>query len=114
MKERDPHPDPALETAIDETVARLHSAGIDIDEDCAPADLARLLDAVEEFEAAVRARGGDLMVDEPPPGSSRTARRSKLQPDDPRFVVPSRAADETLGRYRTRILDAAEALRRGQ
>ena len=36
-----------------------------------PGTLEDLLAAVESFEEAVRARGGDLMVDEPPRGEAK-------------------------------------------
>lgn len=90
--------------AMMETLTRLRSAGVDVDDNSQPEDLARLLEAVERFEAAVRKCGGDLMVDEPPRGS-------EPQPDDPRFMIPQRHDDESLSAYRLRILDAAEALR---
>jgi hypothetical protein len=86
-----------------ETLSRLRSAGVEMDETADPDDLARLLDAVERFEAAVRACGGDLMVDQPPVGH-------EAQPDDPRFVLPKRNSDESVSAYRLRILDAAERL----
>lgn len=62
--------------------------------------IAQLLAAVEEFEAAVARAGGDSMVNAP--DSSR--------PDDPQFVIPQRAGDESAARYISRIRDAALAL----
>jgi hypothetical protein len=56
----------------------------------------RLLDAVEEFERLVEARGGDLMVDEPPLDTIG-------EPDDPLFLVPTRAADESIAVYIRRL-----------
>jgi hypothetical protein len=92
-----------LTTARRETAVRLRSAGLDIPEDTDPSMLADLLEAVEQFEAAVRMRGGDLMVDEPPEGQ-------RVQPDDERFVLPQPRADESINQYRDRIVQAARAL----
>ena len=82
--------------AIMETLSRLRGAGVAVDETADPEDLARLLDAVEQFEAVVRTCGGDLMID---------------YPDDPRLVIPRQSSDESIAAYRLRILDAAEKLR---
>ena len=87
-----------------EIEARLRSAGADLTGEERPQELARLLDAVERFEAAVRELGGDLMVHQHPAGETR-------EPDDPRFVLPRRAADDTVTQYHDRILKAAERLR---
>lgn len=92
-----------LRSAQMEVAARLRSAGIDIDDHTDPEALTQLLDAVEQFEDAVRARGGDLMLDEPPRGHD-------AQPDDSRFVLPKRSADDTVESYRDRILAAARSL----
>jgi hypothetical protein len=86
-----------------EIASRLRSAGIDIDDRTEPEALESLLDAVEAFEAAVQSQGGDLMVDEPPRGGTS-------EPDDPRFSLPQRTADDTVESYRERILAAANAL----
>lgn len=66
-----------------------------------PQDLADLLTAVERFETAVEARGGDLMVDD----------LTSSEPDDPHFVLPSRAADESVRDYVARIDAAVSAVR---
>src|SRR4051812_22835475 len=81
-------PEP-IRSAQMEISARLRGAGIDIDDDEDPVALVGLLGAVETFEDAVIDRGGDLMVDEPPKGQVGT-------PDDQRFMLPKRNADETL------------------
>jgi hypothetical protein len=86
-----------------EVAARLRSAGIDIADDTNPDALTSLLDAVETFEAAVRAAGGDLMVDEPPHGH-------EAQPDDQRFMLPKQRADETVESYGERIRAAARSI----
>src|SRR2546425_3549715 len=50
--------------AVAEVSARLRSRGIAVTGAEGPEDLADLLSAVERFEAAVEAHGGDLMVDD--------------------------------------------------
>src|SRR6266545_3164095 len=76
----DPHRDEERAAAAAEVAARLRQRGVAVtgaeDSDA----LANLLSAVERFEAAVEAHGGDLMVDD-----LRSSR-----PDDPHFVVPRR------------------------
>jgi len=64
-------------------------------------DLAELLSAVERFEAAVEAHGGDLMVDD----------LKSSQPDDRHFVLPRRGHGESLRGYIARIDEAVLALR---
>jgi hypothetical protein len=54
------------------------------------------LDAVEAFEQAVQRRGGDLMIDTPP----------AQQPDDERFVVPTRADGESADAFISRLQSA--------
>ena len=93
----------AIRSAQMEIAARLRSAGVDIDDHTDPGALEDLLAAVESFEEAVRAAGGDLMVDEPPRGSDG-------QPDDSRFMLPKRNADETIEAYGDRIRAAARSL----
>src|SRR5437870_3510528 len=67
-----------------------------------PEDLADLLSAVERFEAAVEAHGGDLMVDD----------LKSAEPDDRHFVVPRRAHGEAVRKYIGRIDEATAQLRR--
>ena len=83
--------------------ARLSDRGVVLTGEESSEDLVSLLEAVERFERAVQAKGGDLMVDEGP-------QRSKLQPDDAEFVIPSRAADESVGRYIRRVDEAASGI----
>ena len=88
--------------AVSEVAARLRSRGITVTGTESPEDLADLLSAVERFEATVEAHGGDLMVDD----------LKSAQPDDRHFVVPRRAARETVQAYIVRIDEAAARLRR--
>jgi hypothetical protein len=61
--------------------------------------------AVELFEEQVFALGGDLMVDEPPVGREGT-------PDDARFRLPLRRADESASDYVRRMDQASRELRK--
>jgi hypothetical protein len=88
-----------LRDVASEVADRLRRRGIPLSGDERPEDLADLLGAVELFEAAVEARGGDLMVDD----------LNSSEPDDPHFVLPSRATDESVRDYIARI-NAATAL----
>jgi hypothetical protein len=57
-----------------------------------------IVNAVERFEAAVMAAGGDLMVDSP----------ESSEPEHPEFVVPKRRDDETPDSYVARVHFAAD------
>ena len=82
---------------------RLHERGIRVTAADSDEDVADLLEAIERFEAAVEARGGDLFVD----------RIGSSEPENPAFVPPEREPDESAGDYRSRIDAAAGHLRQG-
>ena len=84
--------------AAAEVTARLRSRGITVTGGENPEDLVDLLSAVERFEAAVEAHGGDLMVDD----------LKSSRPDDSHFVMPRRVPREAVQAYIGRI-DAARA-----
>jgi hypothetical protein len=84
--------------------ARLHTRGVDIAEGDSPDDAVRILEAVEDFECAVEAAGGDLMVDEPPLDH-------RAQPDDERFALPIRGPREPAELYIDRLTRATEIVR---
>ena len=92
----------ARKHATEEVKARLRSRGIEVTGDEQPEALADLLSAVERFELAVEAHGGDLMVDD----------LKSSRPDDRHFVVPRRAHGEVVRAYITRIDEATAQLRR--
>jgi hypothetical protein len=96
-----PHRAEERAAAALETVARLHSRGLEVSGREASEDLVDLLTAVERFEEAVEAHGGDLMVDD----------LKSSQPDDPQFVVPRRENGEHLRVYIARIEAATARLR---
>jgi hypothetical protein len=63
-------------------------------------ELADLWSAIERFELAVEARGGDTMTNAP----------DSAEPDNPAFVLPERKARESARDYTRRILEAAARL----
>ena len=80
--------------------ATLHARGVTLTGSETSDQLADILSAVERFEAAVSALGGDRMVND----------RNSNQPENELFVLPARAADESPGRYADRLAVAAERL----
>jgi hypothetical protein len=88
-------------SAVAEVAARLRSRGITVTGAENPEDLVNLLSAVERFEGAVEAHGGDLMVDD----------LKSSRPDDRHFVVPRRARGEAVRTYIGRIDEATAGLR---
>jgi hypothetical protein len=87
---------PDVARVAQEMGSRLRARGIAVYDSDSPDDVVRLVEGVEEFERAVQTRGGDLMVDEPPV-------RSAAQPDDVHFLLPTRAADESVSNYLKRL-----------
>ena len=85
-----------------EVADRLRRRGITLTGAEKPDELADLLSAVERFESAVEAHGGDLMVDD----------LKSSRPDDRHFVLPRRGNTESARAYMVRIDEAAMALRR--
>ena len=96
----DPHRREEIAGAAVEIAGRLLQKGIEVSPDEDGSILADLLSAVERFEAAVIRAGGDPMVNTP----------SSSDPQNPEFVVPLRAADESLRSYLRRINEAADGL----
>ena len=86
---------------------RLFTRGIDVRDDDTNEDVTAMEEAVERFEDLVQAGGGDLMVDEPPRGQ-------KGEPDEARFRLPLRRADEPASKYVARLQRAADDLRSGR
>ena len=86
--------------AAAEVAARLRSRGVAVSGGETPEDLVDLLSAVERFEAAVEAHGGDLMVDD----------LKSSRPDDSHYVMPRRVPREAVRAYIGRIDAARVAL----
>jgi hypothetical protein len=89
-----------------EIADRLRHRGVRLDGKETPAELTDLLDAVEDFEQAVEAAGGDLMVDEP------ATPDADVPADQRRFMLPPRRDGETASRFIARISDAASKIGR--
>lgn len=96
----DPHRRDEREAVAVELSGRLAQKGVEVGSDEDPAQLADLLSAVEQFERAVEGAGGDLYVDSP----------TSREPDERRFVLPQRRADEPVSGYTQRITAAAKAI----
>ncbi len=84
-----------------EIAGRLAAVGVVLSGKERPEELVELEEAVERFERAVEARGGDLMVDEGPRG--RTS-----EPDNPHFALPLRRAHEAVSAYLGRLSAATK------
>lgn len=80
--------------------ARLRGRGIALHASDSLDQLGMIMDAVEMFEREVEAHGGDLMVDEPPPGS-------EAAPDVPGFALLRREDHESAEAYVSRLLEEA-------
>src|SRR5947207_9172544 len=91
-----------LRRVSDEIRARLNARWVETTDKDSPHGLASLMEAVEEFEATVERKGGDLMVDEP----VRSGRPAA--PDDASFVLPARNGGETLAGYIARVMQARD------
>jgi hypothetical protein len=83
---------------------RLYQRGVDVRDGDSDDDITDIEEEVERFESVVQAHGGDLMVDEPPRGE-------KGRPDDARFRLPLRHADESASAYVERLRQATANLR---
>ncbi len=103
QQELDPHRAEEQRLARQEAEARLRPRGIIVSAKDPDEAVADLLDAIERFESAVEARGGDLFVN----------RIGSPQPESPEFVPPVRGDRESAVEYGRRIDRAAERLRRG-
>jgi hypothetical protein len=97
--------DPGAESrrkAQDEVADRLDRLGVRLTGQETPDELVTVLEAVERFGAAVEAGGGDLMMDEP------VDTESPSEPDERAFVLPKRAAGESVGAFLERIASATD------
>lgn len=83
---------------------RLFARGIEVHSDDTGEQVSDMEEAVLRFESRVIARGGDLMVDEPPRGEEG-------QPDKPGFQLPLRRADESAEAFIERLARATDDLR---
>jgi len=86
----------------EELADRLRRRGVSISRHDTDEQIVNLLGAVERFEAAVEARGGDLMMDEPAGNSPPS------EPDDRVFVLPERVAGDSVASFIERIAEARD------
>jgi len=97
-----PHRDADRARASAVAASPLRHRGIAVDARESSDDMAAALSAVERFEAAVAALGGDSMVNS----------LDTDQHDDESLVLPRRRGDEGLTAYAARVTRAAEGLSR--
>lgn len=91
----------ALRKRISEAVAdRLRSRGVRLDGRETLTQLGALIDALEYFETAVGAAGGDLMMDEP------LRADAPIVPDHAAFALPARRDGEAVDAYIDRLAQA--------
>jgi hypothetical protein len=96
----DPHRREERDAAVLELAGRLRQKGVLLAGRETSAQLDDLATAVDRFEAAVIARGGDLFVNTP----------FSDQPESPEFVIPRRSPGEDAEVYAARINEAAARL----
>ena len=98
-----PHRDEDRSHAADMAYAQLRQRGVEVTGDEPAEELAQLLEAVERFELAVSAVGGDRMTNAP----------DSADPDDRRLVLPERNKGEGARAYAERIdVRAAQILQK--
>lgn len=95
-----PHRADDRRRVVAEMQSALRQRGITVHDDETGEELVAVLEAVEQFERARSALGGDSMINTP--GSSR--------PERAEFVLPRRGDDESLAEYAARVQRAAEEL----
>jgi hypothetical protein len=96
----DPHRREERDAARLELSSRIHQKDVLLDGSETVAQLDDLLSAIDRFEAAVIARGGDLMINSP----------FSSDPENPQFVIPRRQVGEDVDVYGGRIQAAASRL----
>ena len=99
-RELDRHRATEQREALDHALDRLEMRGVDAS-DGSITSVVELLEAVEAFERAVIAAGGDLMIDTPP----------STQPDNSKFALPRRSGDESVLDFTKRVRLATDRLR---
>jgi hypothetical protein len=100
--ELNPHREEEQARAREHNLDVLGQRGVRLFGDETDEELADLWSAVDRFEFAVEARGGDTFTNSP----------DSSEPDNPDFVLPERKAGEPVAAYVRRILDAADRLLR--
>ena len=96
----DPHRREERNAARMELASRIHQKGVLLDGSETAAQLDDLLSGIDRFEAAVIARGGDLMINTP----------FSSEPENAQFVLPRREPGEDVDVYAGRVVAAASRL----
>ena len=96
----DPHRREERNSAVIELEGRLRQKGVLLTGSETSAHLDDLMTAIDRFEAAVIARGGDLFVNMP----------TSNPPENPEFVIPRRVPGQDAEAYAARINEAAARL----
>src|SRR6266480_533593 len=100
QEDLDPHRREERDATALENAGRIRQRGVLLTGRESSGQLDDLMTAIERFEAAVIARGGDLFVNTP----------FSNPPEDPDFVIPPRVPGEDPEGYAARINAAAERL----
>jgi len=100
QEDLDPHRREERDGAAVELAGRLRQKGVLLTGRESSAQLDDLMTAIDRFEAAVIARGGDLFVNTP----------FSNPPENPDFVIPLRVPGEDAEAYASRINEAAARL----
>lgn len=98
----DPHRREERKAAKEELAGRIRTKGVRVHGNESSAELDDILTAIDEFESAVMARGGDLMSNSP----------DSTDPTNPEYVVPQRKAGESPTDYIGRVGEARRHLSR--
>jgi hypothetical protein len=101
QRDLNPNRDEEERHARQEAEYRLRERGIEVRDEDTDEEVADLLDAIERFETAVEAQGGDLFVD----------RIGSSEPEHPAFVPPRRRSGERAADYIPRVEAASNNLR---
>ena len=94
-----------IERVTQEIAGRLRARGVEVFDGDSPEEVVRMLESLEAFEQTVESHGGDLMMDEPPPNH-------RGEPDDPHFLLPSRADGESAEAYVERLAAVTAGVRK--
>ena len=100
QEDLDPHRREERVAAAEELAGRIRTKGIHVRGNESVAELDDMFTAIDDFESAVMALGGDLMSNSP----------QSTDPQNPKFVVPQRKAGEAARDYISRVKKARAEL----
>jgi hypothetical protein len=103
QEDLDPHRRQERKAAAEELAGRIRTKGVHVRGNETAAELDDILTAIDEFESAVMARGGDLMSNSP----------NSTDPTNPEYVLPQRKTGESAREYIARVRRARAELARG-